>query len=159
MRLNSSKARSFAETLWGRGGTNGYRTNRKGAYYYSCSGHGGYVVDAEALTPEERANIDVYVKAEKVFYADHANGKNYFLQNPFSVRRQRYHIYPDTVTGYTQVYVFEEDCDWAVLEKFTDIRTEGVVNPEARAAAVEPTFERWHKGGPKLFNPLDASAN
>ena len=145
LRLNSGRARSFAETRWGRGGTHSYRTNRHGAYYYSCSGHGGYVVDGLALSEAERAAIDPYVKPENVFFAERPSEGCYFLQNIDSFRSQRYQPYADTVTGKTPIYFFEEDCDWAVLEKFTDIRSAGHVDtPEHHAATIEATFNRWH---------------
>jgi len=144
LRLTHSRARSFAETTWGTGGTHSYRTNRHGAYYFSCSGHGGYVVDAAALTAEERAAIDPYVKPMQSFYAERAGGQCYFLMNPHSYRSRSYRVYSDTVTGYTGIYFFEEDCDWAVLEKFTDIRSAGIIGtPEQRAESIEGTFNRW----------------
>lgn len=142
--LNHSRARSIAETAWGTGGTSAYRTNRKGAYYFSCSGHGGYVVDGACLSDQERELIDEHVKPRKAFYASR-NGDCYFLQNPESFRSRRYRIYPDTVTGWTDIYLFEEDCDWAVLEYFTDIQAKGWASPESdRAAIVAGTFARWH---------------
>ncbi len=140
--LTSNKARSFAETLWGRGGTNAYRTNRPGAFYYSCSGHGGYVVDGGVLTKEERAEIDKYVSPETVLVVTR-NGKPYFIQNPSTVRTQRYRVYTDSVKlrDYP-IYFFEEDCDWAVLEKFTNIRAGG---RDTDPAIINRIFNQWVK--------------
>lgn len=145
MKLNSSRARSIAESAWGRGGTISYKTNRKGAYYFSCSGHGGYVVDAEALTEEERALIAPYAKADRCFYAAR-NGEVYFFQNPYSTRAGRYYRYSDTETGYAEIYLFEEDCDWAILEHFTDICHAGRVPPKdmTHKQLAAATFQRWH---------------
>lgn len=58
--------RRIAESMWGRDGTTGYRTNRRGAYYYSCAGHGGYIVDADSLTASERSSIEKYIKPSEL---------------------------------------------------------------------------------------------
>lgn len=146
--LYSAKARSFAETRWGRGGTKAYRTNRKGVYYFSCSGHGGYVVDGYALTSDELANIDQYVKPEKCLLVyNETTHRIIFLSNPFTMRTQKYRYNPETQILYRDypIYFFEEDCDWAVLEKFTDIRAAGHSDPARHEIRIEETFNRWFK--------------
>lgn len=127
-RFDSSRARNLAESLWGRGGTSALRTNRKGAYFFRCSAHGGYVVDHRALTREERLSIDRHVAPKNVsLLVQTRNDGEYVLavDNPHTTRvRYRYdpslgpvrwHPYP--------VYAFEEDCAWVILERLTDIRT------------------------------------
>jgi len=57
-------ARRIAEAMWGTGGTNATKTNRRGAYYYSCSAHGGYVVSGDCLTEEEKAKLHEYITPE-----------------------------------------------------------------------------------------------
>lgn len=146
--LTSSKARSFAETRWGRGGTRSYRTNRFGAFYYSCSSHGGYVVAGYTLSAAERANIDKHVAPEKCTWVyDTSTGKTTFLSNPNNMRAQRYRFNPDRQAREFNypVYYFEEDCDWAVLEKFTDIRRNVWNNedPDAHEKFIEQVFSRW----------------
>lgn len=147
--LTSAKARSFAETRWGRGGTHSSRTNRRGVYYFGCSGHGGYVVDGYALTEDERLEIIKYVQPEKCLMVYRVSDEKVtFLSNPFTMRTQKYRFNPDyheRVLDYP-IYFFEEDCDWAVLEKFTDIRASmgHSVNPDNHEQMVEDTFNRWH---------------
>ena len=60
------QARPIAELMWGRGGTNAMKTNRRGAYYFSCSSHGGYLVCAKDLTDAERRSLDPYIKPETI---------------------------------------------------------------------------------------------
>lgn len=142
--ITGSRARTLAETTWGRGGTNSERTNRKGAFYYSCAGHGGYIVDGNALTSDERAVIDQYVKPETVWaIINNETGAIRKTSNPFSTKRffARYYQNEILVKDYP-IYYFEEDCDWAVLEKFTDIRAGGRnTDPEF----INKVFDRWKK--------------
>ena len=48
------------------------------------------------------------------------------------------------------VYLFEEDCAWSVLEKFTDIRlthdkkVDNSVFLKAREEQIEKCFKRWY---------------
>ena len=155
--LTSSKARSFAETVWGRGGTIAYKTNRKGVYYFSCSGHGGYVVDADTLEFSEYENILEYMTPENCLVMT-LNNKITFWQNPFSVRTQRYKIYRDSQTFHKQVFFFEEDCDWAILEKFTNIRrmNQNHISEQEMDKCREDTFNRW--ATPKTLSEMKMQA-
>lgn len=138
--LNSSRARSFAETKWGRGGTRSYRTNRAGAYYFSCAGHGGYIVDAFALSQEERDKINEYVKPEDVLAIVKPNGDVFYVSNPYTARTRRISYSRLYTLGEHQIYYFEEDCDWAVLEALTHVRCVGSPSKEE----AQRVFEHWH---------------
>jgi len=132
-------ARHIAGLMWGEVNES-YRTNRHGAYYYSCAGHGGYVVDNRCLTKRERAKIDRYVKPLPMrILVQHRNGRGgdvvigtdcrYFIScgTRASFRGKSYRYCPSLGPVEWQdlpVYIFEEDCDWAVLEKLTDIRAD-----------------------------------
>jgi len=126
-KLTSSIARNLAENMWGRGGTSTHRTNRKGVFYFSCSGHGGYVVDANALTEAERAKIEQYAKPDHLSLAVQSRKDGKFV---IAVRDPRVHqksvsFYADEgPTKFEQypIFFFEEDCAWALLEVMTDIR-------------------------------------
>ena len=143
MKPTKINPRYCAEVLWGSGGTTAYRTNRVGTYYYSCSGHGGYVVLAEALTSEERQNIDQWEKAEKlrvvvhekqiyaVVYAD--------LPRTYGKAREKFRCPTPNNIETREVYFFEEDCAWSVLEHFTDVR---LIGGETRDAT--HTFNHWY---------------
>jgi hypothetical protein len=124
-------ARAVAENSWGRGGTKAYRTNRNGVYYFSCSGHGGYIVKPEALTKSEIESIEKYmgtvyinlltnIETGEVYGVDYGPVATYFRNKRFKypsgakVEWRRYDF-----------YMFEEDADWIFLEYFTDIRVNG----------------------------------
>lgn len=143
--------RRIAELNWGTGGTKAYKTNRKGVYYYSCSGHGGYVCLASALTDVERANIGPYYgKVETLPVLQGPDGQiygvNYGMVAKYGGRFKRRFLCPHGSQWIElPIYFFEEDCDWALLEKFTDIRTAGMVNQgNAHEDIINQTFERWH---------------
>lgn len=122
-------ARNIAEMLWGRGGTQSIRTNRNGAYYFTCSGHGGYIVDSRVLTATEKAAILESVKPIRAtLFVQHRTDGDYVIQHDFQAfgGRQnpcRYSIGMGRVDKVEfPVYVFEEDCEWRVLEEKTNIR-------------------------------------
>lgn len=153
-------ARHIAELEWGSGGTTAYRTNRPGAYYYSCSAHGGYVVDSRALDPVERAVINRYVQPRNLnLYVQQAEAGDDLIVHvdytDFDCRGR--HTFRYKSNGHQTrwetlpVYIFEEDCDWCVLEKFTDIRAKGSIGmdgkpltEEQRRVNIEGCFQRWH---------------
>ena len=155
-------ARHIAELSWGKGGTHSYRCNRKGAYYYSCSGHGGYVVDGRCLTKAERRKIARYRSPMPLrILVQHRNGRTGnvvigvgcrdFIScgNAASFRGKSYRYSPSLGKIEWQeipVYLFEEDCDWAILEKRTDIRAEMKhLSDKKRATSINRTFRQWAK--------------
>jgi len=150
--------RAVAEAMWGTGGTNAVRTNRKGAYYYSCSAHGGYVVSPNALTEEEKALLNEYTKPLKIqALVQHRTDGDYVIGVSLTAiqryvgrnRNFRYSPYKGLVEWQDiEFYAFEEDCDWAILEKLTDIKTldkHSTCTPEKRKEIVDSTFEKWAK--------------
>ena len=153
------QARPIAELMWGRGGTHTYKTNRRGAYYFSCSGHGGYIVCANDLTDAEKVKLEKYVKpvSINIIIQTQKDGKEYVVgvdNTPLSrsgtaERTYRYNrLLGPARWGTFELYLFEEDCDWTILEKFTDIRLKPQDdNPtfyEAREAQIEATFSQYH---------------
>lgn len=140
--LESSRARCFAECLWGRGGTISRRTNRKGAFYFSCSGRGGRNAEGDTLTAEEKEQIEKYVTPDECFVSYRGgNGKVVIWENPFTAYgKRRYGIYSDSVDTKKKIYVFEEDSDWAILEKFTNIRTKSSPKDDY----TDEVFQRWY---------------
>ncbi len=155
-------ARHIAKLSWGDVNA-GYRTNRRGAYYYSCSGHGGYVVDSRCLSKHERASIDKYTTPYPLrVLVQHRNGKGgdviiatdcrEFIRcgNKASFRGKSHRYSPSLGPIDWQeipVYCFEEDCDWAILEKFTDIRSEYLRGKDEveYKKAINKTFNAWCK--------------
>jgi len=148
-------ARNIAELMWGRDGTVSYKTTRKGAYYYSCAGHGGYIVKKESLTESERENIDKYTERLFLYLLTNTEtGDIYGIDyNHVPASRSRFRMTFKQPSGVTaewvkyEFYAFEEDCDWALLEKFTDIRRKDVkhITEEENNKYIEDTFNRWHK--------------
>jgi len=157
--LSYSKAREIAEQLWGRGGTNSYSTNRIGAFYFSCAGHGGYIVDGCALSDAELEEIAKYIKPDELDVCIQESGEGeqktittLAVLSPFTFRMRSRRIKYEPNKGLARwvkhpIYVFEEDCDWSVLEKFTNIRAKGFgegMTEEERKDLIERCFKRWH---------------
>lgn len=59
--LTLQSARRIAEAEWGSGGTTYYETNRQGTYWFSCSGHGGFVIDKACLSDDEIASLSPHL--------------------------------------------------------------------------------------------------
>lgn len=144
-------AQHMAELLWGKGGTHSYKTSRRGAYYYSCSGHGGYVVDSRCLTAQERRKLDRYTVAQNLHllvqhqaegdFVIGVNCVNFQSMGPYRTKSYRYIPRLGRVEWVPlPVYVFEEDCDWAILEHLTPIRCE---NHTVSKVCIKQTFKRW----------------
>ena len=111
--ITSSHARNMAEARWGRGGTNSQRTNRKGAFYYSCSGHGGFVIDARCLTPEENATMRKFLQPEIAHAVVRSDGTVRRLRGPDGRQALKYQPGYETIQE-IEIFFGEEDCDWAV---------------------------------------------
>lgn len=149
-------ARAIAEAMWGTGGTNAAKTNRKFTYYYSCSAHGGYVIPTYALTDEEKAKLNEYTTpiSFQLLIQHRREGDFVIGVSLTNIQRCcgrnkgfRYNpsLGPCEWQDY-EFYAFEEDCDWAILEKLTNIRASGsTVSEEKRQEIIDSTFNRWAK--------------
>jgi hypothetical protein len=139
--ITASQARSMAETRWGKGGTHGYRTNRKGAFYYSCAGHGGYVIDGRCLSEAETAVLTEHIsmgtnwKALEIYKL--STGKVTKFRGPENYRNARYCAVTET-WRHIPIFFGEEDCDWAVVEHFTTIQIHGTKYDPI------PTLKEWY---------------
>jgi len=110
--------RSIGRDMWGTVNSS-TPTSQKRASWIDCAGHGGYVCDPKDFTEEElsimgepnyKLNIGIGVDSlgkEYVVAVDYPYGKS--RNHRISVRYQfvEWRIYP--------MYVFEEDCNWAIL--------------------------------------------
>ena len=145
--LNHSRARAMAASLWGTV-NNSYRTNRSGCFYFSCSGHGGYIIDGNALSDEERAEVEKYIAPDFTTVVITPNGVVRGMLNPFArggSRTKRY--WGDAVITDHKLFVFEEDCDWAVLEHLTDftVTDKGLTcTPAVRKQGAAQDFIRYY---------------
>jgi hypothetical protein len=150
MFLTASLARQMAESQWGRGGTSSYRTNRKGAYYYSCSSHGGFVISAAALSPDEYKAIRQYVEPEVMsVYLDNLDDRVLLAYHPF--RQNGAKLWGVSAKGYRvekeEIFLLEEDCDWSLAVLFAGITVQGMTLEKAN-----DTFFRWYD----MTNPVVA---
>lgn len=144
MYLTSSLARQTAESLWGRGGTSAYRTNRKGAYYFSCSGHGGFIISAQCLTDDEYKSISEFVKPEIMsVYVSNDDNRVLLAFHPYRRRSGKVRRYGPN--GYRivneEVFVLEEDCDWALAVKYAGITAKEM--PDDVKEKADKTFYEW----------------
>ena len=134
--LDSAIARGIAEAMWGRGGTAAVRTTRTGAYYFSCSGHGGFVIDAAAFTDSELKQINQYAEPETATVYVH-NGSVEAYMHPHRRRSTKVNSQAHTVQA--KYYLFEEDCAWCLPVVFSGIRTKNMLVNEAKS-----TFWMWY---------------
>ena len=136
--LSHVQARQIAETLWGRGGTSSATTNRNGAFYFSCSGHGGFVIDAAALTSEEYVALSKYVEPEKA--------KRYTFGRKskilWSGSRRAIRVPVGTPPSFFEFFVLEEDCAWALAYVLTGVRHKSVTAAQEQCA--RETFWNWY---------------
>jgi hypothetical protein len=134
--LTHSQARSIAEAVWGRGETHSYRTTRPGAFYFSCSGHGGFVIDVACLTDEELVAISPYVNLEEAELFKW--GRKSLFSHPYRRRGGRYSI---AATRHVIKFILlEEDCDWCLAYLFTGIRHR---DKPAKGEDAQRTFDQW----------------
>lgn len=134
--LNHTQARSIAEARWGRGGTCSERVNRTGAYYFNCSGHGGFVIDARSLTDEELVAISPYVELEDATL--YKWGRKRKLMHPY--RRHSFKVSACAELEAFKFFLLEEDCDWCLAYLFTGIRHK---NKPATLEGAQRTFDQW----------------
>ena len=142
--LKHSQAKSIAEGCWGRGGTRSYGTNRPGAFYFTTSSHGGFVIDADCLSEEEKKRLDAYVTPEQcTIYTWERYGKKHAkIMHPYRIRSFKTPMSAKRETKY--VYLLEEDCDWCLVALFTKIRVKGHNNNGLMDDA-RKTFDVWFK--------------
>lgn len=142
MYLTSSLARATAEARWGRGGTTAYKTNRKGAYYFSCSGHGGFVISAKALTAAEYEAVSKYVTPEVMtVYLDNETDTVLLAYHPF--RQNAGKLRGVGSKGYRaekeELFLLEEDCAWSLA-----VILAGIMTSDMTKEAAEKTFYNWY---------------
>lgn len=148
--LSHSQARYIAESLWGPRGTTAYRTNRRGAFYFSCSGHGGYVIDDRTLTDQERAALlHAGFTPDSCWGVRNKDGDILKVRHPHSQVNHRSITYQLGSGEYSDhnipVWIFEEDCDWAAVQAFTAIRSEGFsLSEDELTKLARESLGRWN---------------
>ncbi|KQS84296.1 hypothetical protein [Rhizobium sp. Leaf383] len=136
--LTHNQARVIAEAVWGRGGTHSEPVNRPGAFYFSCSGHGGFVIDQRALKDEELLAISPHVNFEDARI--YSWGKRKTLMHPYRTTGAR--VSAMAREEDFKFFLLEEDCDWCLAYIFTGIRHR---YKPAKEEAAQQTFDQWIK--------------
>lgn len=142
MFLTASLARQTAEATWGRGGTTAHKTNRAGAYYFSCSGHGGFVISAKALSAAEYDVISNYVTPDVMtVYVANEDNRVLLAFHPFRLKSGKlpYAGPMGHRVEKEEIFVLEEDCAWALAVEFAGIMTVGMTKSVAKE-----TFFNWY---------------
>lgn len=150
--LTYSQARGMAESMWGSGGTTAHHTNRTGAFYFSCSGHGGFVIDDRALAERERELLtEAGFTADRCRGVRDASGRIMAIRHPHSqVARPRQLTYRpglgESVDGEIPVWTLEEDTEWAAAYALTGIRTPDAfrLTEDQLITYARESLARWH---------------
>lgn len=142
MYLTSALARATAEARWGRGGTTAYKTNRKGAYYFSCAGHGGFVISAKTLSPTEYKEISKYVTPEVMtVYVANEDNSVLLAFHPFRLKSGKlpYAGPMGHRVEKEEVFLLEEDCAWSLA-----VVLAGIMTADMTKDAAAKTFYNWY---------------
>ena len=142
MFLTASLARQTAEATWGRGGTTAYKTNRAGAYYFSCSGHGGFIISAKALTTAEYEAMTKYVTPEVLtVYVANDDNRVLLAFHPFRIKAAKlpYAGPMGHRVEKEEIFLLEEDCAWSLAVILAGIMTEKMTKD-----AANETFFNWY---------------
>jgi hypothetical protein len=135
---------------WG-GDCSSSKTTREGIGYYSCAGHGGYLVDGRTLSREEQHMLDKLVGKSKVnvLVQHRPEGDTVIAEDTgwysTSGRRQRYSYNPaygEVEWVEIPIYEGEEDEGWCAIETITGVRSEGYADTEKHEQFREKCFER-----------------
>ena len=151
MFLTASLARQTAEATWGRGGTTAYKTNRTGAYYFSCSGHGGFVISAKALSAAEYNLISNYVTPDVMtVYVANEDNRVLLAFHPFRLKSGKlpYAGPMGHRVEKEEIFVLEEDCAWSLAVEFAGIMTTGMT----KEAAKESFFNWYDESNPAVVS-------
>ena len=140
--IKHNEARAIAEAMWGKGGTNSERTNARGAFWFSCSGHGGFIIADEAITDAQRDAMrkDGFEPETATRYI---GWRKTVFMHPHRMRGARiaYHA-TETVT----YWVFEEDCNWCMPALFCGIGTKSMTEDwKTTREHAERTYANWIK--------------
>ena len=116
--IGSMQARTIANCIWGQV-HNTKRTNRTGAFWFDCAGHGGYIISADILDEKEYKDVSRFLTPEII----------YVSRDNYGVIRRMHHDYKKSRTRTPfnpfekeEIFIAEEDNDWAVIQTYTRIR-------------------------------------
>jgi hypothetical protein len=140
----------LASMQWG-GDCSSAKTTRKGIGYYSCAGHGGYMVDGRVLTEKEKQMLEKLAPKSKVnVLVQHQPQGDMVIDEDtgwFSTsgRRKRFSYNPAYgEVEWVEIPIFEgeEDEMWCVIETITGVRHNDYPDPKKHEEYREECFER-----------------
>ena len=115
----SPSKRTIAEAIWGKGGTTLRKMNDARFAWYSCSSHGGCIVDPSKLTETERRKIYGGASEWDIFLCvGDYNGETFVLgvNYPYGKKSVKYNAtFTNVHWEKRTMWVFEEDCQYAFI--------------------------------------------
>jgi len=119
------------------------KTNQKYAYYFSCSGHGWFVVSYDMLTPKQKENLINFYKWEENIKFD------YVAYDALTNKAKAWCRYNAQSTRFNNVrfVCFEEDCAWAIAYAILWISNEDIVSigKEKADECATQTINKYYK--------------
>jgi hypothetical protein len=145
--------KAIAHDMWGEVNSTEKTTSKK-ASWFSCAGHGGYVCNPKDFSAEIckklrepnyilKLLICEYGGIEYVCGVDymHSKPKNFRVNGSYVFLEWR--KYP--------MYVFEEDCNWAILTHFSGIQLKGHIDRGMKKEIAQLAYEIMEKYNPSYL--------
>lgn len=118
----------------------GYKTSRKGAWFYRGSMRRGFVIDGRCLTPQEHAALSRYSTPHKgVEYRSPETGKIEAFINPLRQTSRSILLRLAWEREEFDLFVLSSEADWCLAQIFCDITTNDGPDPDPLAS-----FARHH---------------
>ena len=137
--LTHPQARAIAKSQWGAVNASVKVLTHRGAFYFSCASHGGFVIDARTFTEEQRKRLEEFATIE--IATTHRSPKDGTVFNhPYRQRAARVASrWPvDTIP----FFLFEEDQAWCLPVHLCGLRLAGM--SEADIESARETWERLY---------------
>lgn len=118
----------------------GYKTNRKGAWFYRGSMRRGFIIDGRCLTAQEHEALSRYSKPHKgVEYRAPATGKIEAFINPLRQTSRVLNLRMSWTREEVDLFVLASEDDWCLAQIFCGITTNDGPDPDPLAS-----FARHH---------------
>lgn len=108
--ITAAEARAIATAMWGKI-NHTYKTNTKGAYCFSCEGHGGFIVATESIPNNQRDFVNKYSREYEAIRYTNTNTNKSRLMHHARIRGARFAY---NKTENIKYYIFEEDCEYCI---------------------------------------------
>lgn len=118
----------------------GYKTNRKGAFFYRGDMRRGFIIDGRCLSAEEKAALSRYSKPHKgVEYREPATGKIEAFINPLRQTSRSFLVRLAWTRADFDLFVLYDEKSWCLAQIFCGISTTDGPDPDPIAS-----FARHH---------------